>query len=207
MCAVRGRNGRLSPAFALALGLACLAGGLPARAQAPARRFTVDSAASMVRFDGHATLGAFSATSHSLSGWAELADPARLTTGRGVVEVRAATLRTGIGLRDRHLRGELDTDRYPLITLAVERVLPGGTASGAAGQPVVLEGSFTVKGTMHAVRWPATAALRGDTLVVAGSTPLRFTELGMKPPTRMLVTHVQDEFVLVYDVHFVPARP
>ena len=129
-----------------------------------------------------------------------------LTSGRGLVVVRAATLQTGIGLRDRHLRGELDTDRYPTITLNVERVLPanGGTA---AVDPVVLEGSFTVKGVAHAVRWPATATLRGDTLVVTGSTPMRFTELGMKPPTRMLVTHVQDAFVLVYDIHFAPARP
>ncbi len=186
-----------------------MAGSGPARGQASARRFTVDSATSVVRFDGHATLGSFAATTHSLSGWAELADPVRLTTGRGLVEVRAATLRTGIGLRDRHLRGELDTDRYPLISLSVEHVLPAGAngADASAGQPVVLEGSVTVKGTMHAVRWPATAALHGDTLVVSGSTPMRFTELGMKPPTRMLVTHVLDEFVLVYDVHFTPARP
>ena len=180
---------------------------VPGRAQAAARRFTVDTASSSVRFDGHATMGAFSATTRTLSGWAELGDLAHLTSGRGLVEVRAATFQTGIGLRDRHLRGELDTDRYPTITLNVARVLPASTAA-ASGDPVVLEGSFTVKGTAHAVRWPAMAALlRGDTLVVTGSTPMRFTELGMKPPTRMLVTHVQDEFVLVYDIHFAPARP
>jgi polyisoprenoid-binding protein YceI len=189
---------------ALALLAATAAGG---RAQAPARRFTVDTVTSSVRFEGHATLGAFTATTNSMSGWAELADPGHLTSGRGAVAVRAATLKTGIGLRDRHLRGELDTDHYPLITLSVERVLPG--ADGAAGgDPVVLEGALSVRGTPHAVRLGASAAVHGDTLVVAGSTPMRFTELGMKPPTRMLgTTRVRDEFVLGYDVRFVPAGP
>ncbi len=199
---VRGAVASARPPLVAALGALALAGA--GRAQSAPRRLTVDTLASTVRFDGRSTLGAFSATTHTLAGWAEVTD-ARILSGRGAVEVRAATLRTGIGLRDRHLRSELDTDRYPTIGLTVEHVVAGDGAAAASGLPVVLEGTLTVKGTPHAVRFPATAALRGDTLVVAGRAPLTFTQLGMKPPTRLLVTHVQDAFVLVYDIRIRPA--
>lgn len=192
-------------ALLVAAGTLCLS-GRPAAAQS-LRRLALDTLASSVRFDGHATLGAFSATTRTLSGWAELSGGS-IATGRGAVEVRAATLRTGIGLRDRHLRGELDTDHYPTIALTVDHVLAAGGGAPAVGGPVVLEGTLTVKGTPHPVRLAATATLRGDILLVAGSSPLTFTQLGMKPPTRMLgMTRVQDAFVLAYDVRFTPTRP
>ncbi len=176
----------------------------------PAVRLLLDSASSRVWFDGTSTFGAFTATSASLEGWAELAAPGQLADARGEVELHAATLRTGIGLRDRHLRDALDTDRFPLVTLAVDRVVPaqGVYAAASEGTPVVLHGTLTVKGQSHPVAFDATAAFHGDSLVVAGRAPLRFTGLGMKPPTRLLGSvRVHDEFVLRFDGRFLPARP
>lgn len=98
-------------------------------------------------------MGAFTARATSISGWAELPDRARPTVGRGKVRVDAAALRTGIGLRARHLREELDTDHYPKITLVVNEVSPraGGPPASAGLKPVMLKGTFTVKVIPHLV--------------------------------------------------------
>lgn len=212
----RRRGGVVLAAALAALTLALsVAAASPARrpsplpAQLPALRWPLDSASSRVWFDGTSTFGAFTATSASLEGWVELAAPGQLADARGEVSVRAATLRTGIGLRDRHLRDELDTDRFPLVTLAVERVLLAQAAYAGAseGTPVVLQGSLTVKGQPHPVSFDATAAFRGDTLVVVGRAPLRFRELGMKPPSKLLGSvKVHDDFVLRFDGRFLPPR-
>ena len=170
------------------------------------RRLQLDSSSSRVWFDGVGTFGPFTATTSSLEGWAELPESG-LGEARGEIRMHPATLKTGIGLRDRHLRQELDTDHFPLITMAVERVTASTLASGAETS-VVIQGALTVKGQAHSVSFSGTAALRGDTLAVQARTPLTFTALGMKPPTRMLgTTRVHDEFVLRFEGHFVPARP
>ncbi len=170
------------------------------------RRLQLDSTSSRVWFDGTSTFGAFTATTASIEGWAELPQGG-LGDARGEIRVHAATLQTRIGLRDRHLRQELDTDRFPLIVMAVERV--SASAAGAGEEtPVVIQGALTVKGQAHTVTFSGTAALRGDTLAVQARTPLTFTALGMKPPTRLLgTTKVQDQFVLRFEGHFVPPRP
>ena len=172
----------------------------------PPRRLQLDSSSSRVFFDGVGTFGAFSATTSSLEGWAELPESG-LGDARGEIRMRPATLKTGIGLRDRHLRQELDTDHFPLITMTVERV--SASAPGADGEtPVLIQGALAVKGQAHAVSFSGTAALRGDTLAVQARSQLTFTALGMKPPTRMLgTTKVHDDFVLRFEGRFVPARP
>ena len=215
---------RLFVAGALAAALAGPALAAPAAAQLPSGRLVLDSTTSRVWFDGTSTFGSFTATTASLAGWTELAGPRQVENARGEVDVRAATLKTGIGLRDRHLRQELDTDHFPLVTLIVDGVTRAPAAAPVAAAiagaraealpaaadatPVVLHGSLTVKGQAHPVALAATAAFRGDTLVVVGRAPLRFTELGMKPPTKLFgAARVHDEFVLRFDGRFLPIRP
>ncbi len=176
--------------------------------QTPGRRLQLDSASSRVWFDGSSTFGAFTATTSGLDGWAELGPDGQVGGGRGEVHMRVATLRTGIGLRDRHLREELHADRFPLVSLTVQRVdaAPGPAAGGTT--PVVLRGTLTVRGEPYPVSIDATAALRADTLVVRGRLPLRFTQVGMKPPSKLLgAARVHDDFVLRLDGRFLPARP
>jgi len=196
------------PAATASAGPADRAGGAAALPpQLPVKRLRLDSAASRVWFDGTSTFGAFTATTASLDGWAELPSDHVLAGAHGEVNVRAATLRTGIGLRDRHLREELDTDQYPLITVVVSRVAPPALSATAAGAtPVLLEGTLTVKGHAHPVTFEATADFHDDTLVVAGRAPLRFTDLGMKPPSKLFGSvRVHDDFVLRFEGHFLPA--
>lgn len=63
-----------------------------------------------------------------------------------VLEVSAASLRTGIALRDRHLRGHrfLDAERYPRISFRSTRIeRPNGV--------LVVSGVLTVRGTERAI--------------------------------------------------------
>lgn len=182
----------------------------PLQAQTP-QRLVLDSASSRVWLEGHATLGHFTAETRTMRGWAELTEPGRFEGGSGSVEVDVASLHTGIGLRDRHLRGEMDVEHYPHVVFAVNEVAqaePYPAELGWTGESVLLHGTLTVKGSEHPISFPAAAELRGDTLHVQGKLPLHFTELGMKPPTKLLGSvRVADDFTLLFDARFLPARP
>jgi polyisoprenoid-binding protein YceI len=200
---------RISPGGA-ALLLSLLLPLSAAAGQAAPLRLRLDSAASRVRFEGSATLGDFTAESHAATGFATLDAPPRLTSGHGRVEVPVASLKTGNGLRNKHLRDEMEASTFPLVVFTVERVLPAALAAAPPadaepGEPVLLHATLEIKGRPTEVDFPATAELRGDTLLVRGRMPLRFTRLGMKPPVRLLgATRVRDEFALAFDARFIP---
>jgi polyisoprenoid-binding protein YceI len=63
-----------------------------------------------------------------------------------VVTVPVTDLKTGIGLRDKHLRGYLETSKYPTATLAVERSKLKIPENGKT-----VESSATGKLTLHGV--------------------------------------------------------
>ncbi len=75
-------------------------------------------------------------------------------TGRGAIfgrlEIQVASLRTGIGKRDEHLRSAdfFDADRHPEITVEVTAIEP--TAVNAA----TLAATFTIKGVTAPVPLP-----------------------------------------------------
>ncbi len=183
-------------------------------------RFDLVPAVSRLWFEAHSTLGGFSGEAHGANGWAWLGPDGRFIGGKGRVEVLVRDIRTGIGLRDHHLRETLDADRFPFVTLVVDSVAPhppqasphGAAASDTAtvpplpgGEPVLLHARLTIRDRTRTVEVPAAARLAGDTLRVVGAIPVRFTEFGMKPPTRLLVTHVGDAFALFFDARFAPA--
>ncbi|HET9986025.1 MAG TPA: YceI family protein [Longimicrobiales bacterium] len=202
---------RVSPGGAALLLLLLLPISAAAAMQAEPIRLQLDSTASRVWFEGSATLGDFTAESRSATGTATLDDPTRLTSGHGRIELPVASLKTGNGLRNKHLRDEMEASKYPLVVFTVERVLAAALAAAPSadaepGEPVLLHGTLEVKGRPTEVDFPATAELRGDTLLVRGRMPLRFTRLGMKPPVRLLgATKVRDEFTLAFDARFIPA--
>jgi len=80
-------------------------------------------------------------------------DPANLASVRGQVHVDIATIRTGIDLRDEHLRGPdwLDAERYPRATFELTGV------EGATRLPpnetvrVTIRGRFTLHGVTREV--------------------------------------------------------
>jgi polyisoprenoid-binding protein YceI len=181
-----------------------------------AGRLLLDSAGTHIWFQGDATLGRFEGTATRTSGWAEVPDTLGFLGGRGHIEIEVASFRTGNGMRDGHLRGEMQAGRYPRITFEVRDVVAADLAvvdSLLAGVPqfsddipaarVFIEGDLTVRDQTRSVRLPARVRMAGDTMRVRGRLATRFTELGMKPPTRMLGTvKVKDDIVLLIDARF-----
>jgi polyisoprenoid-binding protein YceI len=101
-------------------------------------------------------------------------------TGNGAVygrlDIRAASLRTGIGRRDRHLRSAdfFDVERYPEISVVVTALQP------TTGNAAELRASFTVKGNNEPVPLPITVAELDDGSVrISGETQVDRAQFGL----------------------------
>ena len=83
-------------------------------------------------------------------------------TGKGAIfgrlDVQVASLRTGIGKRDEHLRSAdfFDVDRFPQISVVVTDVEPG------AANTADLRATFTIKGVTDAVPLPVHVGVLAD---------------------------------------------
>ena len=90
-------------------------------------------------------------------------DPADISgSARGKIEVDLASLQTGIGMRDRHMREQyLETDKYPKTIFEITRVIEAGENVLEDQKPVemILEGNFTVHGVTKVIEVPVTAEL------------------------------------------------
>ena len=101
-------------------------------------------------------------------------------TGNGAVygrlDIRAASLRTGIGRRDQHLRSAdfFDVERYPEISVVVTALQP------TSGNAAELRASFTVKGKNEPVPLPVTVAELDDGSVrISGETKVDRAQFGL----------------------------
>ena len=94
-------------------------------------------------------------------------------TGAGAVfgrlDIRAASLSTGIGRRDRHLRSAdfFDVERFPEISVVVTAVHP------TKGNAADLRASFTIKGITAALPLPVTITeLEDGSIQISGQTKI-----------------------------------
>jgi polyisoprenoid-binding protein YceI len=101
-------------------------------------------------------------------------------TGNGAVygrlDIRAASLRTGIGRRDQHLRSAdfFDVERYPEISVVVTALQP------TTGNAAELRASFTVKGNNEPVPLPVRVAELDDGSVrIFGETKVDRAQFGL----------------------------
>src|SRR5690606_36423630 len=134
---------RLSKSMRLIVALAALS--LPLAALGQSKTLRVDGAKSRVMFESSAKLETINGVSDEVRGSVEL-DPADLSSARATVTVPVTSIRTGIELRDEHLRGEkwLDAERFPEIRFELTRV--EGPTRLEVGEAVYakLPGRFTV---------------------------------------------------------------
>jgi polyisoprenoid-binding protein YceI len=83
-------------------------------------------------------------------------------TGKGAIfgrlDIQVASLHTGIGKRDEHLRSAdfFDADRYPQISVEVTGIEPG------AGDAADLHATFSIKGVTAPVPLPVHVSTLGD---------------------------------------------
>jgi polyisoprenoid-binding protein YceI len=189
----------------LLLGCAWLRPAPQPRTTQELQRFALDSVSSRIGFEADATLGGFRGHARKITGWVERSQP-DLTDARGQIEVDAASFQTGIGLRDRHLRSTLETQIFPTIRFVLDSARFEHTDS--AGQAWYrLHGQLTVRNVTRTPEVLARIAVQGDSISADGRIAMRFTDLDMKPPTRMLgTTRVKNDFTITFHCIFV-ARP
>ena len=85
----------------------------------------------------------------------------------GRVDIRADSLRTGIKMRDRHLRSAdfFDVEKFPDISVVVTAAEPSGDEARR------LRASLTVKGTTLPIELPATVRVLDDGAVQVTRRP------------------------------------
>jgi polyisoprenoid-binding protein YceI len=98
------------------------------------------------------------------------------------IVVALPTLTTGIGLRDKHMKDDLEVERYPTAELRVARSAlrvppPGAEVSGDA------RGSMRLHGQAKDVSFHYSAKRDGNLITVHGTARIDMTEFGIKAPT------------------------
>lgn len=120
------------------------------------------------------------------------ANPAAGATGR--LRVDARTLKTGIELRDEHMRDRhLHTAQYPYVEFVLESVngLPATLIAGTQATCQVT-GDFTVHGKTHRITVPASVIWRkrSDTdqhLEIVATFPIKLDDYGVPRPKALFL--------------------
>ena len=147
------------PALA-ALALASLATAGPATGEA--LRFRIQPEASEIMFRATSRLmnaeGHFSRFSGDV-----VVDPEAVSSARIMLTIDAASLDTGIDMRDRHLRSAdfFDVERYPTIDFHSVRVESGGRRATVVGR-------LTLHGVTRQVAVPVDVQISNAALVASG---------------------------------------
>lgn len=178
----------IAKAFPMVLALAA-ASFLPDVAAAQARTFVVQSGA-RVRFVSDAPLETINGVSSGVSGELSV-DPASLASASGAIEVQVATIRTGIDLRDEHLRSDswLDAARYPTAKFELTSVRGGTSLTPGQTSRLTLVGRFTLHGRTRDVTANAQVQLvpgangQPDAIRVRASFRIQLTDYGVTVPS------------------------
>ena len=170
----------------------CAAGALPLAAQEAVPNGTVTDGT--LSFDGKATAGDFTGTTHTVSG--SMMGGPTLADVRGFVEAPVNTLVTGNNKRDKDLNKSMESDKYPTIrfelkTVRVERERGDSTDA-------VLGGDFIIHGVTQAVELPALVVRQAQTLTLDSSFPLNLKDYRIGGLSKFLGIFKMDEHIIVH---------
>jgi polyisoprenoid-binding protein YceI len=101
--------------------------------------------------------------------------------GKLTIKVPVDNLKTGIGLRDRHLKKDLETDKYPTATLQIERSklsFPENDQEVSASAT----GSFTLHGVTKPLKFTYKALRTGSDYHVQALATVDIRDHGIEPP-------------------------
>lgn len=159
-----------------ALMLLVLALALPATrvpASAETRRYNVQSDVSEVGFRATSRLMNADGRFHRMRGEI-VVDPKDLSTARIGVTIESASIDTGIGLRDTHLRSKdfLDVEKFPDIIFESVRV-------EATGRRATVTGRLTLRGISKEIAVPVDVAVSDVALVATGELVMNRRDYGM----------------------------
>jgi polyisoprenoid-binding protein YceI len=193
--------------MALAIGAVLLSAMLMARgAEAEVRRWAPIAGKSEVGFAASFPLGNFTGITQDVDGQFA-ADPADLRVGvTGHLLVKASTLRTGNGSRDRDMQEALSVDRFPEIRFTVQQVAASfPSATDRADVLLTISGLMRIHGIERPISFPARLRLRDDKVWVRGEAELKMSDYGVKAPSRFFLS-VSDRVVASFDLLFAETR-
>jgi polyisoprenoid-binding protein YceI len=182
-----------------------------APALAAPRSFAVEQdmhSTNEVSFTSKAAIVKFVGRTGKLEGEARL-DPADISKASGKVIVDLASLDTGIGLRNDHMRGALEVEKYPKAVFSFNAIkVPGNKL--VADKPVkgTATGEMTIHGKARTITVPVELTLlpqqdpnyrAGDWVHVASSFKLKVTDYGVQLPKGVFGLKVAEEMEIAID--------
>jgi polyisoprenoid-binding protein YceI len=113
--------------------------------------FGTHKARTTMTFVSEADIETIHGVSHEMAGRIAVAKDGRSAGGK--LQVPVAAMRTGIDLRDEHLRSSqwLDAKKYPYITLELTSARPKAEGAAWDGRTWAYEGRLTIKGATRAL--------------------------------------------------------
>ncbi len=165
----------------------------------------------VIKFISKAPLETIEGKTGQIDGTIEV-DLADAASAAGQFEVDLTTVKTGIEMRDQHMReGYLHTDSFPTATFKVNKVTKASAKALADGQPVEIEaqGELTIHGVTKPVAVSGTvtylkeseatkARLPGDLLHIDVGTPILLSDFKVERPQFVLLK-VSDKVELHVD--------
>ncbi len=195
--------------FALALLLAA-----SALAQTSTKTFYAndEKKRDVVTFTSKAPLETIHGTTADVIGFVE-ADITDVGLTRARFEVDLASLKTGIGMRDGHMREQyLETDKYPKAIFELTRVVSSSqkTLEDQKTVDVVAEGNFSVHGVTKPITVPlkvtyyqesegTKARLPGDMIRIAGTWTLLLSDYKIERP-QFIILKLDDKQKVDIDI-------
>lgn len=116
------------------------------------------------------------------------------TTVTGVeIEGDLTALQSDESRRDGSLsRQSIETSQFPTATFVLTTPIDFGEVSEGETVSVEAEGELTIHGVTNEVTIALDATLENDTIIVTGSTPIRFADYDIEKPTSVAVLSVED---------------
>ncbi len=116
----------------------------------------------------------------------------------GMVMVDAASGNSGNGSRDKKMtKDELQAPTYSMVTFAPKRHT--GMIHAAGDSTIVVDGTFTLLGTPHAITVPMQVHIDGTECKATGTFTVPYVQWGLKDPSNFLL-HVGKEVKIDLDL-------
>ncbi len=176
----------------------------PVSADGEPRSYRVVAEKNQVMFEASYPLGDFSGATGDVTGEIRL-DPDNIPLGvTGSVAVNPASLRTGLGGRDRDLQNTLEVARYPEIRFRVESV-EASFPSLAERVDVLLKirGVMLIHSVERPMTWTGRARIEEGRIWIRGEAELRLTDFGITPPKKLFLA-VADRVRASFDLRLAP---
>ena len=144
-------------------------------------------------FDAHATLGAFTGVTKTITG--ALTGASSIGGVHGWVEAPSKSLSTNNGHRDSDMAGSLESEKFPVIRFDLDSVTPGETQGDSIA--VTLQGRFTLHGKTRAASVPGFVWLTPTESRFRGSLPVNVKDFGVGGLSKMLGLLKMNEMIVV----------